>query len=327
MRYSDEYLREFLPPENPPSDMVPGDVLSEVASWLDRGAAAEGKEPSDRHLVARATRWTYAVFSELDLGQFFFRPNFSPDWLWPFGAKRWVPAETLSFGLFDESAKRGLGIIVDLPSWPGPSFAVVGYVSFPRLGNVRFPVAVRRSNIELHLLHPQAGTAACWAQCNQSQQWGFVTAGHVVSSSRPGGSIPLLGGGSGSLMRSCYQPVDAAFVQTPQPAVLPSKLPVLSFPAVGLAVDILCQSGPQQRTVVQVNNNMGVLHTAAVGVYFYLDQPATPGDSGALVQAATGDGVGIYAGQMTTPGPPTGLCGLAQNFDQAVYALNITPYR
>jgi len=136
----------------------------------------------------------------------------------------------------------------------------------------------------------------------------------------------LAGGGSGSLIRSFYQPVDAAFVQGMPPAPVPPQLPVLSFPAVGIPVQIQCQTGAQSRTIVQVTNNMGVLHTRAIGIYVYLDQPVSPGDSGALVRTATGDAVAIYSGQLAMPGLPAGPCGVAQNFEQAICALDVTPY-
>lgn len=329
MRYSDDYLRNFLPEEDPPDGTVSREVLDEVGSWLDRSYSIKELEPRDYQLVARATRWTYAVFSELGLGRYRLERYFPSQWGDPFRCDGKALAgghQTVSFGLYDQEAgESGLGIIVDVPLWPGQPLLVVDYVSFPRLGNMRFPVALRQSELELHIAHPQGGTATCWAQCNSSGQWGFLTAGHVVSGNHPGWPVPLAGGGSGALLRSHYQPVDAAFVNGLSPANT-SPVSVLSFPGVGMAVDVLCQSGTQSRTVVQVTNNMGVLHTRSIGIYVYLDQPASPGDSGALVRTTTGDAVGIYSGQMTAPGHPNGLCGYAQNFEQAIFALDVTAY-
>lgn len=327
MRYSDAYLREFLPAGDPPDGTVPGEVLDEVASWLDRSPASGG-EPSDRELVARATRWTYAVFSELGLGRFRLQRFYQVPWNdhpWLDGRMLTWGNPAASFGLFDEDAgARGLGLVVDLPPETGRPFLVVGHVTFPRL-KTSFPLALRQSEVELHLAHPQGATSACWAKCNQSQKWGFLTAGHAVSGNRPGRTVPMAGGGSGTLVRSYYQPVDAAFVQGSSPATNPSPLPVLSFPAVGMTVNILCQSGPQNRKVVEVTNNMRVLNTRSIGVYLYLDRPASKGDSGALVTTATGDAVGIYRGQMALP-QPAAPCGVAQNFEQAIFALDVTPY-
>lgn len=330
MRYSDSYLREFLVAEDPPEGAVPGEVLDEVGQGLERGYSSERGEPSDRQLVARATRWTYAVFSELGLGRFQlerYQPGYWRNEFWLNGGLLTAGAHNASFGLFDEdTGERGLGIIIDVPLFPGPSFLIVDYVAFPRLGGARFPVALRQSDVELHIEHPFGATSACWAQCKQTQQWGFLTAGHAVSGNRPGRLVPMAGGGSRSLARSYYQPVDAAFVHGGAPLDNPPQLSVLSFPAVGMTVEVLCQACPLNRTIVQVTNNLGVLHTRSIGIYVYLDQPASPGDSGALVRTMGGDAVGIYSGQMLIPGPAPSLCGLAQNVEQAIFALDVTAF-
>jgi len=331
MRYSQAYLRDFLPQADPPEGSVPGDVLDEALLQLESSTSSDrAEEPVDRELVARATRWTYAVFSELGLGRFTldrYLPSFLSDRFWLDRGMSLGAHQAASFGLFDEeTGERGLGIIISVPWRSEPWFEIVNYATFPRLGNARFPVALRQSEIELHLGHPQGATASCWAKCNLTSQWGFLTAGHAISGNRPGRSVPLAGGGSGTLIRSYYQPVDAAFVQGAPPAPAPSRLPVLSFPAVGVPVDIQCQTGALRRTVVEVTNNMGVLHTRGIGIYVYLDQPASPGDSGALVRTATGEAVAIYSGQMAAPASPAGLCGVAQNFEQAIFALGVTPY-
>lgn len=331
MIYSDDYLRDHLPNEDPPAEAVPGEVHDEVSVWLDRLSESERDESGDLQLVARATRWTYAIFSELGLGRFRlenYRPDYWRDGFWRDGRLLLRDYRKVAFGLFDrETGEPGLGIIIDLPSWAGPSFLVVDHIDFPRLGGGRFPVALRQSQIDQHLNHPHNATTSCLAKCNKTSQWGFLTAGHAVSGSRPGRGVPMAGGGVNPLLRSSYQPVDAAFVTGTAPTPVPPKVPVLSFPAVGMTVDILCQSGATSRKVVQVTNNMGVLHTRSIGVYVYLDQPAKPGDSGALVQTKSGLAVGIYSGQMAVTGSPGGLCGLAQNFEQAIFALDVTPYR
>jgi len=223
-------------------------------------------------------------------------------------------------------AKLGLGIILDVPNWPGPPFLIVDYVRFPRLNNAVFPVAIRQSDSDLHLGHPANATGTCWAQCKDSALWGMITAGHVVKSNRPGRIVPMATGNSGALVRCYFQPVDAAFVQTDPPDLSLTGLPVLSFPSVGMPVEVECQSRSVSRTIVEVANNCGVLHTRAIGVLVYLDNPLNPGDSGALVRVHTGEAVGIYTGALQVPGAPSGQRGLAQNFEQAVFALNVTPY-
>jgi hypothetical protein len=323
MEYSATYVREYLPREDPPFEQVPGEVHDEIARWQEVVRDDDG-------LTARATRWTYAVFSELGLGRFALdRPFFQhwPDEYPPLGALVGRDLENISFGLFDQKAEAdGLGIIIDVPQRPGPSFQVVDYTTFPRLNNRRFPVAIRQSEIDLHASHLSNATSACWAQCQLNPAvWGVLTAGHAISGNHPGRSVPMASGSSWTLERSYYQPVDAAFVKGTPPASR-SPLGVLAFPALSMAATVHCQSGAKAKTIVEVTNNCGVLHTVSVGILVYLDTPETAGDSGALVTVGNGDAVGIYKGGMQVPGPPPGVRGLAQNFEQAIYALDVDPY-
>jgi hypothetical protein len=326
MDYSIDYVREHLPREDPPFEQVPRDVVNEIARWSDTFREDDG----DRALTARATRWTYAVFEELSLGRFAFDSMFFrywPDGLWPFTGILAQNVDGVSFGLFDEKSEAtGLGIIMDVPHWPGPSFVVVDYLAFPRLNNQKFPLAVRQSEVNLHVAHPHGATGACWAKCNQdSSVWGVLTAGHAVST-RPGGSVAMAVGSAASVARTYYQPVDAAFVKTAAPSRSPAQLGVLSFPALSMPATVHCQGGNTARTVVEVTSNCGVTHTRKIGMRIYLDKPESAGDSGALVTVATGDAIGIYTGSLNVPGPPPGVRGHAQNFEQAVYALDVTPY-
>ena len=318
MEYSDAYLREYLPRENPPLEQVSRDVLDEI----ERGGDLLGK---DRELVSRAIRWTYAIFSELGLGRYrsdgFFR-----------GIPWWPPAgaglvSQVSVGLFDqESEEPGLGLIINVPQWDGPTFEVVDEITFPRLNKAGFKLAIRQAEVDLHLGHPKGATSACWAQCKTTSQWGVLTAGHAIGGNQPGRAVPMALGNVASLGRCYFQPVDAAFVLTLAPTHKPAPLPVLRFAAMGMPVKIDCQSGQLSRTVVEVQSNCGVLNTRQVGVSLYLDQPASPGDSGALIRGANGDAVGLYRGAMNVPSATTGTRGLAQNFEQAILALDILPY-
>jgi hypothetical protein len=324
MEYSAVYVREHLPSKDPPLELVSGEVQDEIRRW------SEYRKDDDGELTARATRWTYAVFSELGMGRFRFDSLFYrgwPDEFWPIVGMRFRDLSGASFGLFDaKTEKPGLGIIIDVPQWPGPNFLIVDTVTFPRLNHQKFPVAIRQSEVDLHLSHLLNATSACWAQCKQnSAVWGVLTAGHAVSGSRTGRTVAMAAGPGGTLVRSNYQPVDAAFVKAVPPSSL-SPLPVLSFPALSMPATIHCQSGGKAKTIVEVTNNCGVLHTKALGICIYLDQPESPGDSGALVTVSNGDAVGIYKGKMQVPGAPAGVRGVAQNFEQAIYALDVDPY-
>lgn len=314
MEYSDAYLREYLPRDNPPMDLVPSDVISEVDRWGDFIG-------EDRRLIARSTFWTYAIFSELGLGRY--GSDRFPDLL-PL-IMQWL--KRAAFGLFDQDReKAGIGFTIDVPRWEGPEFAIIDRISFPLLGDVTFPIAIRQTEIEHHVAHPRGATSACWAQCNTTFSWGVLTAGHAVGGNRPGRTVPMASGNIGLLGRSYFQPVDAAFVLTPPPNHNPTPLPVLSFASMGLPVFVDCQSGSVARTVVDVQHNCGVLNTREVGVTLCLDQPVSKGDSGALIRVANGDAVGLYRGSMKLPGASKDSRGLAQNFEQAILALDVLPY-
>lgn len=323
MEYSDAYLREYLPSENPPIDLVPGDVIGEVERWGNLVG-------EDRGLIARSTFWTYAIFSELGLGRYRFDrflDRFWRDGPWFTQAGTNVGMKQVSFGLFDADREQaGIGFTINVPQWDGPEFVIIDRLSFPLLGHVTFPFAIRQTEVEHHVAHPLGATSACWAQCRTTSLWGVLTAGHAVNGNRPGRAVPMASGSTAPLGRSYFQPVDAAFVLTPAPGHKPPQLPVLSFASMGLPVIVECQSGPASRTVVDVQNNCGILNTREVGVTLCLDQPVSKGDSGALIRAANGDAVGLYRGSMKVPGAPTGFCGLAQNFEQAILALDVLPY-
>lgn len=323
MEYSKAYLREYLPRENPPMNLVPGDVIGEVDGWGEIIG-------EDRRLIARSTFWTYAIFSELGLGRYRSerfgdrivqgRSGFSPS-VADFIMKR------VKFGLFDQDREdAGIGFTIDVGQWDGPEFAIIDRLTFPLLGNAAFPFAIRQTEIEHHVAHPQGATSACWAQCKTTSRWGVLTAGHAVKDNRPGRAVPMASGYTASLGRSYFQPVDAAFVLTQPPSHRPTPLPFLSFASMGLPVLVDCQSSSLARTVVEVQSNCGVLNTREVGVTLCLDEPVAKGDSGALIRAVNGDAVGIYRGSMKVPGALKGSRGLAQNFAQAILALDILPY-
>lgn len=320
MEYSDEYLRGQLPREDPPIELVPPDVTSELERYAERG------DVDDRALVARSVRWTYAIFAELGLRQFQVVDSFVPWQFWVWGSHGHDLFGT-TVGLFDpDREEKGFGLCLDMPGWGGPSFYIVAHLRFPRLAQT-FPLAVRRTRTELHAApNPLGATTACWGRCNATGNWGIVTAGHAIGTSLPGVSVMLDDGTTGLSHRSFWQPIDAAFVLTMAPSPAPAMLPVLNFPAAGVPVIVECRSGALNRTVAAACNSLGFFRTRSWPVLFFLDNPCAPGDSGALVRLSSGDAGGIYLG--ADPCPDTGgTSGRVLNFAQAMFALDATPYR
>lgn len=321
MDYSDDYLRARLPREDPPAELVPADVDREIAAWIERG------ELADAALVARSVRWTYAIFSELALGNYRLGRKLPPwDSFLALASMASPVVPRITVGLYDPAAEMpGFGLAVNVPEWDGPPFLVLDDLFFPRLGR-RFPLALRQVVTELHAApNPANATAACWARCNLAGDWGIVTAGHAVCSSQPGFSVPLATGGTGRLARSFWQPVDAAFVLTDPPQVPPSPLALCHFPAAGLPVAVETRSGSLSRTVASACNSLGFYRTRLYPVLFFLDKPCVPGDSGALVRLTSGEAAGLYSGAQ--PSPVTGgNSGRVLNFAQAMFALDTTAY-
>tara|TARA_R110002167_G_scaffold135138_1_gene321481 strand:- start:1279 stop:2256 length:978 start_codon:yes stop_codon:yes gene_type:complete len=320
VEYSDDYLREVLPEGNPPSELVPRELEVELSSIRER---SEG----DWELIARSARWTHAMFSELGSGQFILsRFRFPYPWEEGFFSLTELVRQ-LAIGLFDPSLERkGFGLIATLPAWEGPSFHVVAEIKFPRLRQI-FPLVFRHALIEPHALqHPHLGTSACWAQCRTSRQWGILTSGHVVGGNGIGFSVPMASGQNGALIRSFYQPVDAAFVDIHSKPDQPTLLPYLRFPAAGQSVIIQTKAGALQRRIVAPMNASNVYHTREFAVLVQMDKPCEMYDSGALVSLPSGEAVGIYKGKCETEDTATPIVGLIQSMQQATYALNVDPF-
>lgn len=321
MEYSDEYLREQLPPEDPPREYIPADVEAEIQSWIEK------TDIKDPNLISRSVRWTHTIFSELGLGNFNLTGPFIPPWRhWPWSMLTPTFGQSINVGLYDPKLETaGFGLSVDVPGWEGPAFDIVARIHFPRLKRA-FEFAVRKIRVELHAPpNPTNATTTCWAQCNQSKQWGIITAGHAVTSRGPGYLVPLDNGSNGTSNKNYWQPVDAAFVTTPMTPNAPTPLSILNFPAAGLPVLVACKTGAQARTIVGAGNTLGFFKTATFSVLFFLDQPCKAGDSGALVHLTTGQASGIYVGAQ--PSPDTGgNSGRVQSLAQAMFVLDTTPY-
>lgn len=330
MEYKNQYLESALPPGEPNTRYVPHAVLEEIENFASATIEAQPNPTENRQLVHRSKRWTYALFSEMSLMQWSYRPPPPPFGALPFGlSQAGTLFERCAIGLFDKETERyGFGIILTSPIPMLQPFEPLGSAYFPRLG-ATVPIGLRFGSNALHALpHPGNATASCWAKCRLSQHWGILTAGHAVTGVQPGGSLAFTNGHIGQLSRSVDPPVDAAFVMTAAPArpVAPKPLPVFQFPAAGQPVKVSLQKAAAQRTIVATMNTLGVVRTTAFAVMSFIDQPFVAGDSGALVSDLHRHALGIYLGSMTTQQAPGGVVGLVQNFQQAVYVLDVDPH-
>jgi hypothetical protein len=322
MRYSPDNLRQALPDRDPPDGAVPGEVEEEIAFWSERSRVEGPAAEEDRALVARSTRWTYAMFEELGRRQARFSTGVPP---WILGMSVEDMAARALIGLLDPDAGTGFGLTF-LQQTSRQDFGVVGQVAFPRL-NAQFPVCVRQVAEDDHAPpHPAGATSAAWARCNTTSRWGVVTAGHAAGGNRPGRTVHLANGAATTLIRSARPPLDAAFIGAHAPLGNPPLLAVRRFPAAGQGVSIELQSGPVARTVVEAMNALGVVNTRAFPILMFTDQACARGDSGALVRSSTGEAVGIYLGGLRNAVTPGGVAGRVLNFEQAALALDVTAY-
>lgn len=325
MDYSDQYLQSALPKRDPPAALVPASVQAENERLTNTQSG------DNLELVRRSRSWTYAMFSELQLSQWTLKPN-SPDNLERCTALFDGLLERGAIGLFDKLAEdSAFGLILTSRVQLRRKAEKIGDIFFPRLCE-SFPVWLRYGEITLqNPPNPANATASSWAKCRTYQNWGILTAGHAVAGLAPGGTVifkPNPAPISGQLSRSSFPVIDAAFISAPLPprSKAPRPLPSMQFPTAGQTVNISLQSGAVTRHIVATMNTLGVLRTTSFAVLSYIDQAFNPGDSGALVCDGLPSAAGIYLGSMTTQQAPGGSVGLVQNFEQAVYALNVDPY-
>jgi hypothetical protein len=331
MRYSDEYLREVVPPIDP----RPGEVPPAVVAELNR--LSEGLRSSDgpAEIYRRSVRWTYAVFEQHRLGNYIWEQFYDLLPSQPFGGEaRLLPP--IQFGLFDpDYEESGFGVIIACPptqflTRPGR----IGTIRFPHLERT-FVVMARMMLTTLHApAQPANANSACWARDIASPStWGFLTSGHAVSGVAPGAAVPLAGGHYGTLEVSRHPPVDAAFVSTaapihPKPQSL-RAFSTVNFPAAGLPVEVATASRVEHRHAVGVQDSMGVFNTWYFGIQVFFDHPCAPGDSGSLVRTAAGEGVALYSGDLrgaTHNNLTNQTLGLGQHFQQALNALGVSAW-
>ncbi|MCX5497159.1 hypothetical protein OSH11_20825 [Kaistia dalseonensis] len=323
MRFSTDDLDKILPRDLPPLAAVPGVVVA---------AYDELTEGDHDPLIRRSAFWTHAIFAALRRRSWSFAPEreIPPLLATAFGADGFGPNATLSVGALDpDFEEEAFGLVLTLPH--ERESAVIGTISLPELNDARFPVAVRALAEEPHAAPslPNA-TTTCWAEDALSPgRWGFVTCSHALAGVATGASVPLVGGGHGTVLRKGWPLIDAALVQSASPTSILAPLPLVSFPTTGLTLSVHCGSGAVSRTVVGVTNTLGVLGDPHHPIKIYTDTPCTPGDSGSLITSA-GDGAAIYCGALsgaTVGGTGGQTVGFAQHLEQAAIILDFKPFQ
>jgi hypothetical protein len=340
MRFSLDYLNAVLPPSNPPLESVPVPVQRAFGASEPFGGSEGSSFPEDEgpNITQRSAFWTYAIFSEFGDGSV--QPTTMPGpfcpawwwwrWWWCWWQKWNQPKQRFkalfSVGAFDRDFEgAGFGLIIESPFLQRSQ--IIDELFFPRL-NRSFPVAARPLVEDLHAVPSLINaTSTCWARDNRAPTvWGFVTCRHAVTGIKDGAKVALGGGGPARLERKAPPTIDAAFVSTSAPRASLRPMNFVTFPTAGQSVDVLTSAGPQARSVVAVTETLGVINDPYHPIKVYFDQPCQPGDSGALVQSSSGNGMAIYCGSMsgaTVHGRTGQTVGIGQHLQQAVTVLDV----
>jgi hypothetical protein len=171
------------------------------------------------------------------------------------------------------------------------------------------------------------GTAACWAQPDPLGSnptglpgAGILTAAHVAIDATP--VVPMTPGTPYAVVGYA---IDAAVLHPEPLPTSATPLPVSSAAAVGSHVDVFPSSVATATATIlltfQPSTYVGYLcpHRMIIDVSF------SPGDSGALVKdQTTQDAVGLYIGEIVTPGGTTR--GACQIMEQVVTEFAIKLY-
>lgn len=330
------YRTDLLPGEPPPTRWISGEVM----------AAAEKKEGLERMSIL----WTYAILAAIQEGGLRFRATRRLWWFGDFPALH-LPVFSsffarVSIGLCqipDEQGKSQFGISLLVPS-DNEYFTTAikaGTAWLPGADFFTFPVAIiPYSNEELHssaLPNPSLGLSTCWAS-DANSRVGILTAKHTVNGHMAGSPIPMNyghGKSSGILIAKAHGAVDAAFIEVKDidASILPmAPLAEQIYPAMSTAVSVHTANGIKQNSIETVTWTHSVFNNHNFHVTVYLKNHYSSGDSGGLVQdAATGDGIAIYCGQLEVPttgtdpaNPTPGILGTSQHLHQARILLDLS---
>ncbi|HVW78643.1 MAG TPA: hypothetical protein VHB45_13605 [Alloacidobacterium sp.] len=210
---------------------------------------------------------------------------------------------TATYGFFDpETEMDGFGVIAYVaPSLDGPPRGEFHWVN---VDQESFRIMVRPAEWTLHAPpNPTMGTATCWAQSRKPRlknKPAMLTAKHVVGNRTIGSNVPLTSG-RGTLLDLAPEGIDAALVRVSQSIWpgSPNPLQCQRFIAQWTDVDVYTASGSFSTKITEVNSGRGSLDPN-IPLRVFLANPGQSGDSGALVLDTSGNGIGLYMGEMTT---------------------------
>ncbi|MCC5950622.1 MAG: hypothetical protein JJU45_00855 [Acidimicrobiia bacterium] len=230
-----------------------------------------------------------------------------------------------------ERKLRRLGIGSD--AWESPRFFHLDPALAEQVRSFTW-IVERPCTVEPHRgpsVHPAAGTGSCFARTRvlgPSRQEGVVTARHAVGDAGSRGDpVPLADGRLGELSDMAPGAIDVCVVSTGE-AMSNQKLGVQPHVVPWSKARILTRQGALTTRVVDVSNGYGLFNATERPLYVNLENWGQPSDSGSLVvEASTGDGIGIYLGRLDTPPPSNASVGYAAHLYQAAVLMGMQLFR
>lgn len=295
---------DLLPSELPPSELIPEQLIESLNAL-----------PA---VAQRVLSWTITLAAA-----------FEREAQW----QRIPGFRFVTYGFADpEFEADKFGAIVYATPMPG----IRDDVSNIKVGRLEFPIFVRRPIEILHSLpnvHPLNGTAGCWATSSKlpsSRDTGFLTAKHVLQPQvgapvLPGSPVPTTHG-YGTVLDVGPDGIDAALVKPSSASPsLGNRIPVIPYPYQWMDVSFCGRSSSSVVTtkVIEVSGMQAPL-SPFLPSRICLAAYGQQGDSGALVETNTGDGVGIYGGRYQDPSGATR--GWAQHLAQACNVMGLSLY-
>lgn len=208
-----------------------------------------------------------------------------------------------------------------------------GTASYIKIDEYTFPIIIRRGywlRDSLEDVHPVNGTATCWAvsaQLSESQRVGFLTAAHLLSSVSVGTSIQTRSG-PGKVLALAPPGIDAMLVLPSddvlqqfslQQQIIPQQ-PVVPYTSVEFCG---ISSGCVTTTVTEVTNLFGTL-SPRIPARVILAHAGKAGDSGALIQSGSRQGVGLYTDRFVDMAGKEH--GMGMHLAQVAHSMSLTLY-
>lgn len=273
---------------------------------------ARGVEGVPEQLI-RSAQWANALLEKFDREE-----------LW----RQVACFESVAAGFLNPDTELDAFGLIAYSSMPMPK-PVVSYDAV-RIGEYRFPIAVRHVRYQRHQLpciHPSFGIATCAAHSTRLDEEGLLTARHVLGEDASRGTSVATTYGKAFVLDVAPAAIDAAIFSDDGACHRHRGEAFLPRAFLAPWEDVAFRDHNNivvQGKITAISETRGVFDPRLQSL-FYISVAGRPGDSGALVYDAKEDGVGIYLGAVTGAGGA--VEGYCQNLFQAANSLSLQLFR